>query len=145
MTSPTTSGLKLSRKNCRKCCFRWLQVEFLENGLREDHQISHLLGAIGLSNLPDMTSLEFGHCLLNRESTNFSWALMPTYSNAVPDMTLPASSPVGIYWCLKKNDRKCRLQWLWVKFFRNILSKDHEIVHTYRGQSALYTKRIWHD
>ena len=39
MTSTATSGWKLSLKNRRKCRFWWLQVEFLENTLRENHQI----------------------------------------------------------------------------------------------------------
>ena len=41
MTSRTTSSRKLQQKYRRKCCLRWLQVEFLENGLSDDHQILH--------------------------------------------------------------------------------------------------------
>ena len=39
MTSLSTSGRKLSRSNYRKCHLRRLWVEFLQNGLREDHKI----------------------------------------------------------------------------------------------------------
>ena len=38
MTTLDTSSRKLSQKNCRKCRFRWLQVEFLEKGLSEDQE-----------------------------------------------------------------------------------------------------------
>ena len=41
MTSPTTSGRKLSGLNRRKCRLSRYQVEFLKKGLDEDHQISH--------------------------------------------------------------------------------------------------------
>ena len=42
----------------RKCRFMRLQVEFLENGLSEDHQIfSRLSETTGNTNLRDMTSL----------------------------------------------------------------------------------------
>ena len=43
MTSLTTSSRvgSYSEKNLRKCRLRRLRVEFLENGLSKDHQISH--------------------------------------------------------------------------------------------------------
>ena len=41
MTSLTTCDRKLPRKTRRNCRLRRLQVEFLEKGVSEDHQISH--------------------------------------------------------------------------------------------------------
>ena len=41
-TSLTTSGRKLPRKKRRKCRIRRLQVEFLDKGLSDDHQISQV-------------------------------------------------------------------------------------------------------
>ena len=43
MTSPTTSGRRLSKfeKNGRKCRLRRLQVEYMENGLSDGHAILH--------------------------------------------------------------------------------------------------------
>ena len=35
MTPLTTSGRRISRKDCRKCRLRWLRVTFLQNGLCE--------------------------------------------------------------------------------------------------------------
>ena len=44
MTSPATSGRKLSLKNCRQCCIRRLWVEFLQNASSENHEIISISG-----------------------------------------------------------------------------------------------------
>ena len=48
----------------------WLPVEFLHNGLRDDHQCTHLSGIIRLTNLPDMTSPATSGLHLSKLETN---------------------------------------------------------------------------
>ena len=50
---------EVTAKNCRKYRLRRLRVKFLTKGLSNDHDrnCTHLSGTIGLTNLPDMTSL----------------------------------------------------------------------------------------
>ena len=45
---------------------------------------------------------------------------------------------------IEKNCQKCCLQWLWVEFLENSLSKDHKISHIYQRQSASQTCRRRH-
>ena len=63
MTSLTTSSRKLSWKNCLKYSLRYRLVEFL--GERFKQNFIHLSGAIGLTNLTDVTSLAASGWLQN--------------------------------------------------------------------------------
>ena len=54
--SPATSGQHLSKfENGRRCRLRQPRVEFLENGLSEGQQISHLSGIVSYIHPLDMT------------------------------------------------------------------------------------------
>ena len=131
MTSLTTSGGKLSWKNCQKCCNRWLRVEFFQNGFSEDHQILHLSLTISPTNPAgyDVTNCcRSTDCnrqlntaqkyvkrvwsksriiwpLFNVKPPNFTGLSMPIKSTATPDMTSPALLPVGFYPSLKKRTK----------------------------------------
>ena len=75
--------------------------------------------------------------LVDLETPNkvsFTRTTMPTYSTSTSDMTSPASSGRKLS---RKNGQKCRLRRLPVELIENGFVKDHEILQTYQGLSAL--------
>ena len=106
----------IAKKTCAKCHFRWLHVEFLENGFNEDHGIlltyrrlwasqtcptrRHVsVGCKIQSNTSQKCikwarSANSGINLLRRnlESSNFTRTSISTYSKSTPGMTSPVTS-----------------------------------------------------